>query len=69
MLLKQGVKAALPNKQKQTHGGCQIEETKKYGPKERIEQNFRKRTKRKGDKQPTRCTVRNTGYQDVPGTH
>ena len=33
-LLRQGVKAALPNTQKQTQGGCQIEETKKYGPNE-----------------------------------
>ena len=31
MLLRQGVKAALPNIQKQTQEGCQIEETKKYG--------------------------------------
>ena len=28
--------------QKQTQGACQIEETKKYGPIERTEQNFRK---------------------------
>ena len=33
MLLRESVKAALPNTQKQTWGGCQIEETKKYGPK------------------------------------
>ena len=39
MLLRQGVKAALPNTQKQTQGGCQIEETKKYGPNERTDQN------------------------------
>ena len=32
MLLRLGVKAAQPNIQKQTQGGCQIEETKKYGP-------------------------------------
>ena len=38
MLQRQGVKAALPNTQKQTQGGCQIEETKKYGPNVRIEQ-------------------------------
>ena len=35
MLLRQGVKAALPNTQKQTQGGCQNEKTKKYGPNER----------------------------------
>ena len=46
MLLRQGVKAALPNAQKQTQEGCQIEETKKYGPNERTEQNSRKITKR-----------------------
>ena len=34
MLLTQGVSAALPNTQKQTQAGCQIEETKKYGPNE-----------------------------------
>ena len=28
----------MPNTQKQTQGGCQIEETKKYGPNERTEQ-------------------------------
>ena len=28
------VKAALPNTQKQTQGGCQNEETKKHGPNE-----------------------------------
>ena len=39
MLLRQGIKAALPNTQKQTQGDCQIEETKKYGPNEKIEQN------------------------------
>ena len=40
-----GVKAVLLNTQKQTQGGCQIKETKKYGPNERTEQNPRKRTK------------------------
>ena len=45
--LSQGVKAALPNAQKQTLGGCQIEETKKYGPNERTEQNPRKMNKMK----------------------
>ena len=44
MLLRQGVKTALPKTQKQTQEGCQIEETKKYGPNERTE-NPRKRTK------------------------
>ena len=39
MLLRQGVKAAVPNTQKQTQGGCQVEETKKYGPNERTEKN------------------------------
>ena len=46
MLLTQGVKEALPNAQKQTWGGCQIEETKKYGPNERTEQSLR--TKQNG---------------------
>ena len=32
-----GVKAALLNIQKQTQGGCQIEETKRYGTNERTE--------------------------------
>ena len=41
MLLRQGVKAALPNTQKKTQGGCQIEETRKYGPIEKTEQNSR----------------------------
>ena len=41
--LRQAVKAALLNTQKQTKGGCQIEDTKKYGPDERIEQNPRKK--------------------------
>ena len=68
-LLRQGVKAALPNTQKQTQGGCQIEETKKCGPNERTKQNFRKRTKRNGDKQPIRCRVQNTGYQDAQRNH
>ena len=36
-LLRQGVKAGLFNTQKQTQRGCQIEETKKYGPNERTE--------------------------------
>ena len=34
-------------------------ETKKHGPNERTDQNSRKRTKRRGDSQPIRCTVRN----------
>ena len=45
----QGVTAALPNTLKQTQGGCQNEETKKYGQNERTEQNARKRTKQNGD--------------------
>ena len=36
---RQGVKTALLNTQKQTQGGCQIEETKKYGPNERVNKN------------------------------
>ena len=44
-LLRQAAKADLPNAQKRTQGGCQIEETKKYGPNERTEQNLRKRAK------------------------
>ena len=48
------MKAALPNTQKQTQGGCQIEEAKKYGPNERTEQNPREGTKQKGDSQPIR---------------
>ena len=36
-MVRQGVKAALHNPQKQTQGGCQIEQTKKYGPNERTE--------------------------------
>ena len=61
--LLQGVKAALLNTQKQTQGGCQIEETKKYGPNERGEQNPRERTMRNRDNQPIRCRVQNTGNQ------
>ena len=34
---KTGVKAALLNTQKQTEGGCQIEDTKKYDPNERTD--------------------------------
>ena len=69
MLLRQGVKTALPNTHKQTQGGCQIEETKKYGPNKITEQNSRKKTKQKGDNQPIRCRVQNTGYQDAQRTH
>ena len=65
MLLRQGVKVALPNTQKQTQKGCQIEETKKHGPNERTEQNPRKRAKQNGDNQPIRCRVQNTGNQDA----
>ena len=36
MQLRQGGKATLPNTQKQTQGGCQNKETKKYGPNERM---------------------------------
>ena len=39
MLLRQGVKAALPSTQIQTQGGCQVEETKKYGTNDRTAQN------------------------------
>ena len=69
MLQRQGVKADLPNTQKQTQDGCQIEETKKYGPNERREQSSRKRTKQNGDSQPIRCRVQNTGYQDAQRNH
>ena len=68
-LLRQGVKGPLPNTQKQTQGGCQSEETKKYGSNERTEQNSRKRTKRNGDNQPIRCRVQNTGGQDAQITY
>ena len=43
MLPRHRVKAALSNTQKQTQGGCQNEETKKYSPNERIDQNSRKK--------------------------
>ena len=49
MLLRQGVKAALPNTQTQTQGGCQNKETKKHGPNERTDKNSRKRAKQNGD--------------------
>ena len=68
MLLRQGVKAALPNTQKQTQGGCQNKETKKYGPNERTDQNSRERAQQNGDKQTVRCRVQNTGYKDAQGT-
>ena len=51
MLLRQRVKAALPNTQKQTRGGCQNQQTKKHGPNERTNQNSRKRANQNGDKQ------------------
>ena len=69
MLLRQGVKAVLPNTQKQTQGGCQIETTKKYDPNERTEQNSRKRIKQNGDNQTIRCRVQKTGHQDAQQTH
>ena len=62
------VKAALPNTQKQTQGGCQNKETKKHGLNERTDQNSRKRTKQNGDKQSIRGRVQNTGYKDAQGT-
>ena len=68
MLLRQEVKAALPKTQKQTQGGCQIEETKKYGLTERTEQNSRNRTKQNRDNQPIRGRVQNTGDQDAQRT-
>ena len=69
MLLRQGVKATLPNTHKQMKGGCQIKETKKYGANKRIELNSRKRTKQNGENQPIRCSVENTGDQDAQRTH
>ena len=68
-MLRWGVKTALPNTQKQTQGGCQTEETKKYGPNERTKQNPRKRTKQNGNNHPIRCRVQNTGDQDAQRTH
>ena len=68
MLPRQGVIAALPNTQKQTQGGCQKEETKKHGPNERTDQNFRKRIKQKKYEQSIRCRIQNTGYKDAQGT-
>ena len=49
-------------------GGSQNEETKKHVPNERTEQNYRKRTKQNGDKQFTRCRIKNTGYKDAQRT-
>ena len=67
-LPRQGVKAALPNTQKQTQGGCQNKETEKHGPSERKDQNSRKSAKRNGDKQSIRCRVQDTIYKDAKGT-
>ena len=64
MLLRQGVKVTLPNIQKQTQEGRQIEETKKYGPNERIEQ---KPEKELSEMEISR--VQNTGYQDAQRLH
>ena len=43
--IRHRVKAALPNTQKQTQGGCQNKETKKHSPNERTDQSSRKRAK------------------------
>ena len=67
--LRQGVKAALPNTQTQTQGGCHIEEMKKHGQIERIEQNPRKRTKQNQDNQPIRGRVQTAGDQDAQTNH
>ena len=48
MLPIQGVVAALPNTEKQTQGGCQNEETKKYGPNKRTKQNSKKELNKMG---------------------
>ena len=69
MLLRQGVKAALPNIQTQTQRSCQNDETKKNGPNERTEQKSGKSTKWKGYKQPIRCRVQNTSYKDAQTNH
>ena len=42
-----------------------MEETKKYGPNERIDQNSRKRTKRNENKESFRCRIQNTSYEDA----
>ena len=68
-MLREGVEAALPNTQKQTQRGCQIEEIKKYGLNERTEQNPRKIIKLNGDSQPIRCKVQNTGNKGAWRTH
>ena len=60
---------SLIHRNKQTQGGCQMEETKKYGPNERIDQISRKRTKQNGDTQPIKYRVQNTGDQDAQRTH
>ena len=52
--------AALPNTWKQTQGGCQNEQTKKHGPNERRDQNFRKKATQNGDKQSIRCRFQKT---------
>ena len=67
-MLRQGVKAALPNTQEQTQGGWWIEETEKYGLNERTEQNPRKRTKQNEDSYPIRWRIQNTGDKDAQRT-
>ena len=66
---RQGVKAAQPNSQKKTQGGCQIEETKKYGPNKRPEQNPRKRTNKQNGESPPMSRAHKTGDQDAQRTH
>ena len=58
MLLRQGIKTALPDTQKQTQGGCQNEETKNMAQmKERI-RTPGKKTKQNGDERFTRAQVK-----------
>ena len=38
---------------------------KKYGPKERTDENSRKSTEQQGDRKPVGCRVQNTGNQDA----
>ena len=59
----------LTHREKQTQGGCQTDETKRYGPNERSEQNPRKRAKQNGDNQLIRCSDQNTIDLDSQRTH
>ena len=67
MLLRQGIKAALPKHRNKHREAAKM--SKETGPNERTEQNSRKKLNEMEISNLSDADFKNTGYKDARGTH